>query len=190
MCETWRRNSWLYSGPKLSGVASQDHLRAQSCRTLCDPTDCSPPGSPVHGILQARRLEWVAVSSSRGSSSPRDWTPGLLHLQAESLPSEPPKEGRTISKSTPAKTFYANLLMTRGSYLISLRAWGSLGSRRWLWERPLLSFRANCVFFSFSCILLVFLVVMSRLLLRWRKDLCTLMPAERLLVRWPPIEAA
>ena len=41
---------------------------------LCDPVDCSPPDSSVHGILQARRLEWVAVSSCRGSSRPRDWT--------------------------------------------------------------------------------------------------------------------
>ena len=40
----------------------------------CDPTDCSPPGSSVHGILQARILERVAISSSRGSSWPRDWT--------------------------------------------------------------------------------------------------------------------
>ena len=41
---------------------------------LCNPMDCSPPGSPVHGIFQARILEWVAISSSRGSSQPRDWT--------------------------------------------------------------------------------------------------------------------
>ena len=44
----------------------------QSCLTLCDPLDCSPPGSSVHEILQARRLEWVAVPFSRGSSQPRD----------------------------------------------------------------------------------------------------------------------
>ena len=43
-------------------------LVAQSCPTLCDPMDCSPPGSSVHGILQARILEWVAISFSRGSS--------------------------------------------------------------------------------------------------------------------------
>ena len=49
-------------------------LVAQSCPTLCDPTDCSPPGSPVHGIFQARVLEWVAISFSRESSLPRDWT--------------------------------------------------------------------------------------------------------------------
>ena len=47
---------------------------AQSCLTLCDPMDCSPPGSSVHGILQARILEWVAISSSRGSSGPKDRT--------------------------------------------------------------------------------------------------------------------
>ena len=41
---------------------------------LCDTMDCSPPGSSVHGILQARILEWVAVPFSRGSSGPRDQT--------------------------------------------------------------------------------------------------------------------
>ena len=44
------------------------------CPTLCDPRDCSPPGSSVHGVLQARILQWVAMSSSRGSSPPRDRT--------------------------------------------------------------------------------------------------------------------
>ena len=39
----------------------------QSCPTLCDPMDCSPPGSSIHGIFQARILEWVAISFSRGS---------------------------------------------------------------------------------------------------------------------------
>ena len=47
---------------------------AQSCLTLCAPMDCSPPGSSVHGILQARILEYAAISFSRGSSQPRDWT--------------------------------------------------------------------------------------------------------------------
>ena len=55
-------------------------LVAQSCLTLCDPVDCSPPGSSVHGIFQASILEWIASSpsppgiSSRGSSLPRDQT--------------------------------------------------------------------------------------------------------------------
>ena len=47
---------------------------AQSCPTLCDPMDCSLPGSSVHGILQARVLEWVAISFSRGSSRSTDQT--------------------------------------------------------------------------------------------------------------------
>ena len=46
----------------------------RSCPTLCNPTDCSLLGSSVHVILQARILEWIAISSSRGSSWPRDWT--------------------------------------------------------------------------------------------------------------------
>ena len=46
----------------------------KSCLTRCDPMDYSPPGSSVHGILQARILEWVAIFSSRGSSQPRDRT--------------------------------------------------------------------------------------------------------------------
>ena len=46
----------------------------QSSRTLCDPMDCSSPGSSVHGILQARILEWVAIPSSSGSSQPGDGT--------------------------------------------------------------------------------------------------------------------
>ena len=45
-------------------------LVAQLCLTLCDPVDCSPPGSPVHGILQARTLEWVAIPFSGGEEGP------------------------------------------------------------------------------------------------------------------------
>ena len=47
---------------------------AKSRPTPWDPMDCSPPHSSVHGILQARILEWVAMPSSRGPSQPRDWT--------------------------------------------------------------------------------------------------------------------
>ena len=57
-------------------------LVAQSCLTLCDPMDCSPQGSFVHRILQARILEWVAVPFSSGSSQPTDQThPGLPHCR-------------------------------------------------------------------------------------------------------------
>ena len=50
------------------------HLVTQLCCTLCNPMDCSPPGSSVHRISQERTLEWVAISISRESSQPRDGT--------------------------------------------------------------------------------------------------------------------
>ena len=65
----------------------------QSCPTLCDPMDCSPPGSSVHGILQAGMLEWIAIFFSRKSSQRRDQTHVslcLLHWRADSLPLVPP----------------------------------------------------------------------------------------------------
>ena len=64
-------------------------LVAQSCPTVCHPMGCSLPGSSIHGILQARRLEWRAISYSTGSSQPRDQTLCPLALQADSLSPEP-----------------------------------------------------------------------------------------------------
>ena len=54
---------------------------AQSCLTLCDPVDRSPPGSSVHGILQARILEWVAISFSKGIFPTQGSNPGLQHYR-------------------------------------------------------------------------------------------------------------
>ena len=51
-----------------------ERFLAQLFLTLCDPINCSPPGFSVHGILQAKLLEWVAISFSRGFSRPRDQT--------------------------------------------------------------------------------------------------------------------
>ena len=65
-------------------------VHAQLCPILCDPMDCSPSSSSVHGILQARLLEWVAIPFSRGYSRPRDQT-WISALQADSLPSELPE---------------------------------------------------------------------------------------------------
>ena len=65
---TWRILAWVI------GLKSYSVLVAQSRPTLCDPMDCRLPGFPVHGILQARILEWVAIPFSRGSSQPRDRT--------------------------------------------------------------------------------------------------------------------
>ena len=60
----------------------------QSCPTLCDPMDCSLPGSSLHEILKARVLEWVAISFFRGSSPTRDRTRSPA-FQADALTSEP-----------------------------------------------------------------------------------------------------
>ena len=62
--------------------------------TLCNPVHHSPPGSSVHGIFQARILEWVALPSSRGSSWLRDQAHKLLHWQTHSLPLAPPGKPR------------------------------------------------------------------------------------------------
>ena len=75
LCNKWLNSSLYinYFSDKIMGMHSLFHLAVaaataakslQSCPTLCDPIDGSPPGSPVPGILQARTLEWVAVSSS------------------------------------------------------------------------------------------------------------------------------
>ena len=64
---------------------------------LCNPMDCSPPGSSVHGILLVRLLEWVADPFSWGSSQPRDQTQSPT-LQADSLPSEASEDGWTFYK--------------------------------------------------------------------------------------------
>ena len=59
----------------LEGFRGHDESEVtQSCPTLCGLMDCSLPGSSVHGIFQARVLEWVAISFSRGTSQPRDRT--------------------------------------------------------------------------------------------------------------------
>ena len=62
---------------------------AQPCLTLCNPMDCSLPGSSIHGIFQARILEWVAISSPGDLPNP-GIEPQSPSLQADTLPSEPP----------------------------------------------------------------------------------------------------
>ena len=73
---------WAYPALQVTeasaGVWCSDKSEvAQSCWTLCDPMDCSLPGSAIHGIFQARALEWGAISFSRRCSWPRN--PGLPH---------------------------------------------------------------------------------------------------------------
>ena len=63
---------------------------AQSCQGLCNTMDCSLPDASVHGVFQAMILEWVAISSSRGSSRTQGSNPHLLRWQADSFPIAPP----------------------------------------------------------------------------------------------------
>ena len=68
-----RKTPWWREGVDTS--ESEKSVRCSLCLTLHDPMEYSPPGSSVHGILQARTLEWVTIPFSRGSSQPRDQTP-------------------------------------------------------------------------------------------------------------------
>ena len=88
-------------------------LVSQLCPNLYDSMDCSPPGSSVHGILQARILEWVAMPSSRGSSWPRHWT-GSPVLRAESLWPEPPRRhvGKEHDRHSKELLWYLSLCST------------------------------------------------------------------------------
>ena len=74
---------------------------AQSCPTLCNPEDCSPQGPTIHGILQARILEWVAISFPEDLSDP-GIEPRSPALQAEALTSEPPRKP-SKSQEPPSK---------------------------------------------------------------------------------------
>ena len=68
-----RKKTGLAASPSPSPQPCENEREvAQSCPTFCDPVDCSLPGSSVHGIFQARVLQWVAISFSTGSSQPRD----------------------------------------------------------------------------------------------------------------------
>ena len=74
-------------------------LASQSCPSLCIPMVCSPPGSSVRGILQARILGWVAVYFIQGIFPTQGSNLGLLQVQADSLPSEPPGKVSVIRRA-------------------------------------------------------------------------------------------
>ena len=89
----------------------------QSCPTLCDPMDCSPLGSSVHGILQARIQQWVAMLFGRGSSQSRDRTRVscvYLYWQAGSLPLAP------SGKPTEDAYWILNVLSLKMTHLLTV----------------------------------------------------------------------
>ena len=94
---------------------------AQSGPTLCDPMDCSPPGSSVHGTVQARILEWVAIPFSRGSSQPRDWIEVSCIAGSFSV-SWATKE---INKESMAFHWLSPCQVRRGVFLLPVELWYS-----------------------------------------------------------------
>ena len=87
-------------------------LVAQSCPTLCDPMDCVRPGSSVHGILQERILEWVAMPSSGGSSQPRDGTQ-VSHTADRYFTIKPP--GKPKITGVGSRSLLQGIFPTQGS---------------------------------------------------------------------------
>ena len=91
---------WMFCGCTSSffksGLFRHEYVHAQSCPTLCELMDCCPPGSSVHGIFQARILERVAISLSRGCSWPRDrtWVSWVSCIAVRLFTTEPP--GKTL----------------------------------------------------------------------------------------------
>ena len=95
-------------------------VSCQLCPTLCDPMDCSPPSSSVHGILQVGILEWVAISFSRWSFWPRDWTQ-ISYIEADALPSELLGKPRWVAVK--------NLPANAGDMRLGLNPW--IGKMPW-----------------------------------------------------------
>ena len=83
----------------------------KSCPTLCDPLDCSPSGSSVHGISQARILEWVAFSFCRGSSQPRDQT-GVSCIAGRFFTTKPPRKPHISKVSSVQSLSHVRLFVT------------------------------------------------------------------------------
>ena len=101
----------------------------KSCPTLCYPVDCSQSGSSLHGILQARIVEWVAISFSKGSSRPRDQT-WVSHIPGRRFNLWATREAQYDDLATPLLGMWASLVTQRVKHLAGNA--GDLGSiPRW-----------------------------------------------------------
>ena len=88
-------------------------LVAKLCLTLCDPMGCSLPGSSIHGVSQARILEWVAIFLLHGIFSSQGSNLHLLHWQAESLPEPPGQPQRTLLGSNIWRSWWVAIQITQ-----------------------------------------------------------------------------
>ena len=109
------------------------HRNTCMCATLCDSMDCSPPGSSIHGILQARILEWIAISFSWGSFPTQGSNPSLLcllHRQESSLspvpPGKPSSKASIFSLTLSLSGFQVSCLSPPLSFVLSTGLWGNL----------------------------------------------------------------
>ena len=95
--------------------------KLESCPTLCNPVDCSPPRSSVHGIFQARVLEWVSISFSRGSSQPRDRT------QVSCI----------VSKTLYCLSHQGRVLLSKSLIQFSIDGWSCVPSLLFTWGQTM-----------------------------------------------------
>ena len=121
-------------------------LVAQSCPTFCYPRDCSPPGSSVHGFLQARTVEWVAIAFSRGSSRPTNRTQVSCiegrspALPVDSLPTE-------LQGKSPHRLEYSlifEISESRGTSVMLCASVFTAAAAKSLWSCPTLCDRTFC----------------------------------------------
>ena len=112
----WSRIHLSMQGPRVQSLVRELCMCAQSCLTLCNSMDCSPPGFSVHGIFQASILEGIAISFSRGSFwLAKGLNPHLLHLlhwQVDSLPpyhlgTKIPHIARVLSSCATTKAWHS-----------------------------------------------------------------------------------
>ena len=111
----------------MAGKKSESEV-AQSYPTLCNPMDCSLPGSSIHGLFQARILEWVAISFSRGGLPNPGIEPRSPALQEDALPSEPP--GKPMARKI---SFYQNITRDSSKYSFPKASAGRVVCVCWAW---------------------------------------------------------
>ena len=128
---TWSLEGWLMTKVILMYMKWSEMKAAQSCATLCNSMDCSLPGSSVHGILQARILEWVAIPFSRESSKPRDQTQ-VSCTAGSFFTSWATREAQYMKGIRPSWVYFRNARFISHEGL-SIICWHIKRGKRWLY---------------------------------------------------------
>ena len=131
-------------------------MRAKSlqlCLTLCDPIDCSPPGSSVHGILQTTVLEQFAMPFSRGSSRPRDQTCiscGSCIAEGFFTTKPPGSADHSTGSTSPTQQLYHAQIQCRGSYFYRWATQGAFKPRNYcfIWQKIFIL--QTCLHFGYA----------------------------------------